>query len=144
MLKDDWEDGEEVTAESLNATADAVNANTAAVEGLVNLAPVRFSAAVAVVGVTGTDRAWGDRTLVGARMRVASAPAGASLTVVVQNWDGYAWANVGTLEITDGSVVEDVIEFTQVQVEGNLLRLNVTSVGSTSAATGVAVDVVVG
>lgn len=143
-LKDDWANGDTVTGDAMNAVADAVNAHSETLAGLAGITPIKFSAAIAVTGVTGSDRAAAARTLVGARMRVRSAPVGSSLTVVVQHWNGYSWTDLGTLEITDGSVVEDVITFSQAQVEGNLVGLNVTSVGSSSAATGVAVDVVVG
>ncbi len=103
--------------------------------------PIRFSAAVATTGVTATDRAYVARTLTGARMRVASAPVGSNLVVQVQHYDGSSWTTVGTLTINDGSTVETAASFTQAQIVGNLVRLNVTSVGSTTAATGVAVDV---
>ena len=105
------------------------------------LIPIRFSAAVATTGVTATDRAYAARTLVGARMRVASAPSGSALSVDVQHFDGSTWTTIGSLSIASGSTVEVTTSFSQAQVVGNLVRLNVTSVGSTTAATGVAVDV---
>jgi hypothetical protein len=79
--------------------------------------------------------------LTGARMRVSSAPVGSALTAQVQHFDGMSWTTIGTLTIADGSNVEAVISFTQTQVSGDLLRLNVTSIGLTTAATGVVVDV---
>jgi len=103
--------------------------------------PIQFSAAVALTGVTPTDRAYVARTLTGARMRTASAPSGSALTVQVQHWDGSSWTTIGTLSIASGSTVEAVASFSQAQTVGNMVRLNVTSIGSTSAATGVAVDV---
>lgn len=103
--------------------------------------PIRFAAAVALTGVTPTDRAYAARTLTGARMRTASAPTGSALTVQVQHYDGSSWATIATLSIADGSIIEAVSTFSQAQAVGNLVRLNVTSVGSTTAATGVAVDV---
>jgi hypothetical protein len=108
------------------------------------MSPIRFSAPTAVTGVTPTDYAYVPRNLTGARMRTASAPVGSALTVQVQHWDGFSWNTLGTLSISDGSVTESVISFSCSQVAGNMIRLNVTSVGSNSAATGVAVDVVVG
>ena len=104
-------------------------------------APIRFAATTAVVGVTPSDRAYVARTLTGARMRTASAPSGSALTVQVQYFNGGSWTTVGTLTIASGSMVESVISFTQAQSIGDLVRLNVTSVGSTTAATGVVVDV---
>ena len=74
-------------------------------------------------------------------MRVAAAPVGSPLTVGVQHYNGSTWSTIGTLSIAAGSTVEAVISFTQAQVVGNLVRLNVTSVGSSTAAAGVAVDV---
>lgn len=104
--------------------------------------PVRFSAPTAVLGVSASDYCYGPRTLSGARMRVASAPQGSALTVVVQHWDGFAWNDLATLSIAAGSVTEATASFVQAQTVGNMVRINCTSVGSTTAATGVAVDVV--
>lgn len=120
-------------AAAAQATADAAAPAVAV--------PIHFAAAAALVGVSPTDRCYVARTLTGARMRTASAPAGAALTVQVQHWDGSTWTTIGTLTIADASTVEAVIAFTQAQVVGDMLRLNVTSVGSTTAATGVVVDV---
>lgn len=103
--------------------------------------PIRFSAPTAVLGVSATDYAYGARLLTGARMRVASAPAGSALTVEVEHWNGTSWVLLGTLSIADGSVTESVVYFNQQQVAGNMVRVNCTSVGSNSAATGVAIDV---
>lgn len=103
--------------------------------------PIRFAATVALLGVTPTDRAYSARALTGARMRTASAPVGSALAVQVQHWDGSSWTTIGTLSIADGSTVESVIAFSQAQVVGNMVRLNVTSNGSNTAATGVVVDV---
>lgn len=105
--------------------------------------PARFAAAVAMVGVTPSDKAYAPRTLTNAYMRVSSAPAGSDLVVQVQHWDGFTWNVVGTLTIVDGSVTETSVAINQAQDAGNLLRLNVASVGSTTAATGVVVDVLV-
>ncbi len=103
--------------------------------------PIRFSAATALTGVTPTDRVYSARTLTGAHMRVASGPTGSALTVQVQHFDGMSWTTIGTLTIADGSITEAVISFTQAQAVGDLLRLNSTSIGLTTAATGVVVDV---
>ncbi|USN97119.1 MAG: hypothetical protein H6797_00850 [Candidatus Nomurabacteria bacterium] len=103
--------------------------------------PIRFSAPTAVVGVTPTDYAYGPRTLTGAHMRVASAPVGSDLVAEVQHWDGYSWSTLCTLTVSDGSVTEATSSLSQQQSAGNMVRLNVTSVGGNSAATGVAVDV---
>lgn len=104
---------------------------------------IRFSSSVAMLGVTATDRAYRERSLQGARMRVASAPEGSDLVATVQHWDGYSWSDLGTLTIVDGSVIEDEIVFNQDQAVGDLLRVEITSVGSINAATGIAVDVLV-
>lgn len=103
--------------------------------------PIRFSAATALTGVTPTDRVYDTRTLTGARMRVASGPVGSALTAQVQHFDGMSWTTIGTLTIADGSIAESNTSFTQAQAVGDLLRLNVTSIGVTTAATGVVVDV---
>jgi len=102
---------------------------------------VMFAAATATTGVTASDRAYVARTLTGARMRVAGAPVGSSLVAQVQHFDGSSWTTLGTLTTTTGSTVEATAAFTQDQLVGNLVRLNITSVGSTTAASGVAVDV---
>jgi hypothetical protein len=105
--------------------------------------PVRFSAETASTGTTGSDRAAADRTITEARMRVGGAPAGSALTAEVQHYNGSAWSTVATLSIAAGSTTEDVeTGLSQAQSAGHLLRLNVTSVGSTTAATDVVVDVI--
>lgn len=103
--------------------------------------PIRFSSPTAVLGVSPTDKTYLSRTLTGANMRVASAPSGSPLTVEVQHWDGFTWITVGTLTIASGSVTEASISFSQSQDIGDMLRINCTSVGSSTAATGVVVDV---
>lgn len=145
-LPEDWEAGDQMSAASFNAYAARINAHSAALSGVLNVYPIRFSAAIAVLGVTGTDRAYGPRNLVGARMRVASAPVGSDLVAEVHHWDGFTWNTLGELTIPDGSVVEAVVEFdsSTEQDTGNLVRINLTSIGAASAATGVSVDVVVG
>lgn len=106
------------------------------------LPPIQFSAAVASAGPTGSDRAYASRTLTGARMRVGTAPAGSALTVQVQHSsNGSSWSTVSTLTIGDGSATEVSTTFTQSQAVGNLLRLNVTAVGSATPATDVVVDI---
>lgn len=105
--------------------------------------PIRFSAPTATIGVTPTDYAYVPRTITQARMRVSSAPVGSALTAEVQHWNGSAWSTLGTLSIAANSMVESVLTLNQAQVVGNLIRLNITSVGSTTAATGVVVDVIV-
>lgn len=111
----------------------------------VSPAPIRFSAATAAVATTGSDRADSARTITQARMRCGTAPVGSALTAIVQHsTDGTSWSDVATLTIAAGSTTEAVSgTLSQVQAVGNLVRLNVTSVGSTTAATGVVVDVVV-
>ncbi len=104
-------------------------------------APIQFSAATALLGVTPTDRAYVARTLVGARMRTASAPVDSALTAEVQHFNGSSWSTIGTVSIADGSIIESTVSFSQAQNIGDMLRLNVTSVGSTTPATGVIVDV---
>lgn len=105
--------------------------------------PIRFSAPTAAVGVSPTDRAYTGRSLVEARMRVASAPLGSDLVVEVQHWGGSSWVGICTLTMAAGSLVEVREDCVQNQAVGDLVRLNVTSVGSTSPATGVVVDVLV-
>jgi hypothetical protein len=103
--------------------------------------PIQFAAATALIGATPTVRAYVARTLTGARMRTSSAPNGSALTVEVQHHDGSSWTTIGTLSIPASSTVEATASFSQAQVVGNLLRLNVTSIGLSTAATGVVVDI---
>lgn len=100
--------------------------------------PVRFSADIPTLGTTGSDRASVSRTLTEARMRVGGAPSGSAMTVEVQHHNGTSWLTIATLTIAAGATTEAVVGLSQVQVSGNLLRLNVTSIGS---ATDVVVDV---
>lgn len=104
--------------------------------------PIKFGAKVASAGATGSDRAAGARLLTSARMRVAGAPVGSALTAQVQHsTDGSSWSTIGTISIADGSTTEAVISLNQSQSTGHLVRLNVTSIGSATAATGVTVDI---
>ena len=107
------------------------------------ITPIRFSTKFATVTTTGTDRAYGTRTLIGARMRVGTAPSGSALFVNVQHSDdsGATWSTAGSLSIASGSTTEVSATFTQAQSVGHLVRLQITSVGSTTAATDVVVDV---
>lgn len=104
-------------------------------------APEEFTAVEAMLGVSTAQRCPVARTLTQARMRTDSAPVGSALTVEVQHFGGAVWETLGTLSIADGSLVESVVSFEQFQKVGDLLRLNTTSVGSSSAATGVIVEV---
>lgn len=134
-IKSDWENGESVEADDMNSIALGAlkAANT----------PITFSSPIAVSGVSPTDKAYAPRTLTGAYMRVASAPAGSDLVVAVQHWGGASWSTLATLTVEDGSVIEAEADLSQAQVAGDMVRINCTSVGSTTAATGVIVDVTV-
>ena len=125
----------------LNTDGTLKATGTLATKANVTSVPIQFSAATATTGVTGSDRAYAARTLTGARMRAASAPSGSALTVAVQHFDGFTWTTIGTLTMPDSSSVEQTVTFSQAQAVGNLVRLNISSVGSTSAAGGVTVDV---
>lgn len=106
------------------------------------MVPIRFSVGTPAVGASATDRAGGSRTLTGARMRAATAPAGSSLIAQVQHsTDDNTYTTIGTLTMTAGSRTEQTASFSQAQSLGHYVRVNVTSVGSTTAATGVVVDV---
>lgn len=108
-------------------------------------APLQFSASTAAVGTTGSNRAYVTRTLKGARMRVGSAPSGSALTVAIEHsTNGTSWSSVGTVSIASGSTTEASTTFTQAQAAGNLVRLNVSSVGSVVPATNVVVDIIWG
>lgn len=103
--------------------------------------------ATATIEATPSDRAPGARTLVGVRMWVDGvAPAGSALIVQVQHSGdgGGTWSSVGTpLTLAANTVAEVSQTFTtpKAQVTGDRVRLNVTSVGSTTAATMARVDV---
>lgn len=104
--------------------------------------PIRFATPTAVVGASARDRAGVARTLSGARMRAETAPVGSNLVAQVQHsTDGTAWSTIGTLTMTAGTTTEQTASFSQAQSVGHFLRVNVTSAGSTTAATGVVVDV---
>lgn len=139
-LPEDWADGQTMSASTFNEYAARINAHSA----VLSSTAVNFSASVAMTGVTGTDRCYADRTITEVRMRVASAPAGSDLVVEVQSWDGTVWTTAATLTVADGSVLEAVQMVSIEQSVGDLLRLNVVSVGSSTAATGVVVDVLAG
>ena len=107
------------------------------------LQPVRFSASVAALGNTGTDKAYVGRSLSSAHLRVGSAPSGSSLVVNVQySTNGTTWTTATTLTVPSGSTAEAVASFSLTQNVGDLLRLNVTSIGSIVPAMGVVVDII--
>lgn len=105
--------------------------------------PIRFSAAQPVVGVTGSDKAYSARTIIGANMRTQTAPVGSDLSIVLQQSsnNGASWTALGTLTIAANSTAETSLVLSQSQIVGWLLRLSVISVGSTTPATHVVVDV---
>lgn len=151
-LRADWADKQQMSAAEFNVYAAVLNAHSASLAALYAALsaivvppapPITFSTPVAMTGVTSTDRCYVARRLTGAFMRVASAPAGSALTVQVQTFDGTLWTTVATLTIADGSVTEVSASFSVNQAPGHLVRLNATSVGSMTAATGVIVDVMV-
>lgn len=109
---------------------------------IVKPVPIRFSADTPTTGPTGTDRASYIRTVTGARMRTGSAPSGSDLVAEVQHWNGATWTTIATLTIAAGTTTEAVSStLSQVQNIGNMLRLNVVSVGSGTPAQDVVVDV---
>ena len=115
--------------------------------GLLGIVPdsVVFSSASPATGASGSDRASQARTLTQARMRVATAPVGSALTVRVQHStnSGTSWTDAATLTIAAGSTTEAVSSTLNVaQAVGDLARIFVDSVGSTTPATGVVVDLV--
>lgn len=108
----------------------------------------RFSADTPTIGATASNKALGVRTITSATLEAGSAPVGSNFVVEVQHWNGTAWSTVTTLTITTGTSVptSGVIEvasaaLSQAQVAGNRVRLNVTSVGSTTPARDVVVEV---
>ena len=130
-------------AQAAETPAGAQTKANAARQLAASAAPIQFSAATAVVGVTTADRCYVARTLTQARMRVADYPDGAPLNVVVQHsTNGTTWSTVGTLIIASGSTSENVITISQLQGVGDLLRLNVTTVGIVAPARGVVVDII--
>lgn len=126
---------------AINTDGTLKDTGTLATKASVASVPIQFSAATATTGVTGSDRAYVSRTLTGARMRAASAPSGSALTVAVQHFDGFTWTTIGTLTMADGTSIEQTATFSQAQSVGHLVRLNISSVGSSVAAGGVTVDV---
>ena len=104
--------------------------------------PINYTFPTAAVSVSASNRAHVARSLTQARMRVAGAPSGSALTVQVQSNSTGSWVTIGTLQINAGSTTENVITLTSTQNVNDLLRLNITSVGSGTAATGVAVEIV--
>lgn len=130
--------------EELDAKADSTDLDAKAdTTRMYALRPVQFVFHTAVTGFSFSDRAYTGRALTGANMRVSEAPVGSDLSAVVQHWDGAEWADLGTLTISNGSTAEATLVLAQEQVTGDMLRLNVTSVGSETAATGMVVDVLI-
>jgi hypothetical protein len=128
------------------AVAGYIAANVASIKTTLGVSSVPYlwsSVGSATITTTGTYRIASAQTLAQARMRVASAASGSALTVEVQrqvNSTG-SWTTLTTLSITAGSTTENVQTVTTSLAANDLLRLNVTSVGSGTAATGVVVEV---
>lgn len=109
------------------------------------LPPVRFSASTPETGVTGDDRAYVARTIAECHLRVSAAPTGSALTVQVQtSTNRTSWTTQATLTIGAGSITltDSVTALSVAQSVGHYIRLNVTSVGSTTPAADAVVDVV--
>lgn len=100
----------------------------------------------ATTPTTGTTAAWrvqSARTLSSARMRCVTAPVGSALTAQLQlsTNDGASFTTISTLTIAAGSTTEAVANnIGQALAVGNLLRLNVSGIGSTTPATQVVVE----
>ena len=112
---------------------------------------IRFTAEMwrwpmATVAPTFSDRCYAPtRQLVGAYLRASSAPAGSDLVAEIQYSPspGDTWSTLATLTITDGTTTEASATLDHDQVEGDYLRVEFTSVGSGTPATGVVVDILV-
>ena len=112
---------------------------------------IRFTAEMwrwpmATVAPTFSDRCYAPtRQLVGAYLRASSAPAGSDLVAEIQYSPspGDTWSTLATLTITDGTTTEASAILDHDQVEGDYLRVEFTSVGSGTPATGVVVDILV-
>jgi hypothetical protein len=128
------------------AVLGAIAANVAAIKTTLGVGSVPYvwsSVGNATIAVSGSHRVSATQTLAQARMRTATAPSGSALTVEVQrqvNSTG-SWTTLTTLSIASGATTEDVETVTTSLAVNDLLRLNVTSVGSTTPATGVVVEV---
>lgn len=108
--------------------------------------PTRFSADLPVIGASGYDEATVNRTIATLHMHASSAPVGSALQVEVHHWDGTSWTTLQTLTIADGAANPSVTVtgLSQAQVPGNRVRVYALSVGSTTPARGVVVDVIYG
>lgn len=138
-------DGQVLTADGGgNALWASLSATVAAVVAALPPTPLKFSAPVATTGPSATDRAYVARTIKEVHMRCQGAPVGSDLVVPVQSFASGTWTTVATATIAAGSTTAYAnTSLSYAQAVGNLLRVNPSSVGTT-AATGVALDVVFG
>lgn len=80
------------------------------------------------------------------RMQCVTGPVGSALVIVLQRSpdQGNTWTPIATLTIADGATADDVQNISQPLTAGDWLRVSVTSVGTTTAATGVTVTASIG
>lgn len=105
---------------------------------------VSFSATTATVGASVGYQLQSSGTITTARMACTGAPAGSDLVVAVQlsTDGGTTWTTISTLTIPAGSTAAVTASPSRAVSAGDLVRVNATSVGSTTAAANVLVQVV--
>lgn len=104
---------------------------------------VAFSATTATVGASVGYELQTAGAITTARMACTGAPAGSDLVVAVQlsTDGGTTWTTVATLTIPAGTTTTAAVAPTQAVSAGDLVRVNATSVGSTTPAANVLVQV---
>lgn len=108
-----------------------------AVEGRKRTQSIPFAQATGAIGASGTFRVPAAGTLTRVNLSCTSAPVGSSLTVVLRK-NG---ATVQSLTIAAGSTTEQSATLATAVVAGDKLDVNATSVGSTTPANNVVLQV---
>lgn len=139
-----WVTGDKVDASAINRWEHGINNVTTNVDTLLGTENIDFmSVGTTQIEATIDKQFRVDKKLVAATMRIAASgvtPAGSDLVCQVQHWTGSAWSTIATLTIVAGTTAPfSVTGLSTVLVAGNGVRLNFTSVGSTTAAKGVVV-----
>lgn len=98
-----------------------------------------FSSQTASITASAAVRAAASATIGQCRLSCTGGPAGSNLTVILQvsSNGGSSWGTVQSLSIINGSTTAVSADPGYAVSSGDLVRVNATSVGSTTAATGV-------
>jgi hypothetical protein len=130
----DWKDDPNATTPLSAAALEDLEARLAAYTNSLAGPSFLFSQATATIGSSGTVRAKADGTVTRVNLSVVGAPVGSAMTVAFKkNGTTFATLSVPAGTTTAQSSTSSLPTF----VVGDLFSVEATSIGSTTAATGV-------